>query len=236
LKRSLARLTLAAVALCLPLAAAAAMIVPVSQTRTVSAFAQVGGGVPASGSFSAPDFGPWNQAAGGTAYHPAGPAYFAVSSVRQTSTIEDDRLSSGVTSEMYYAYTYDAPLTQDSLFDVTFDLLEPARFSLVNSVLLDPEPNLLFGEQLVTLMDENGDVVVQRNAFNLPHPGFIPPAFTGMLAAGRYRVVADWNRFFHDRSAPMTGNFDLVFTPIPEPGTALLLAFGLATVAARRRS
>ena len=65
-----------AVALGFPLyTAATPLIVPVSRTRSVSAFAQIAatGSTPVSSSFSASDFAPWNQGAGATSYHPAGP-------------------------------------------------------------------------------------------------------------------------------------------------------------------
>ena len=233
------RTAAAALALVLgsPLAASAAMIVAVSQNRSVSASAQVIGGPLVSNSFSAGDFGVFDQSAGGISNHPAGPGWYVQSGVRQKSTIGPDSLSAHL--QVGFAAPFGTPIGSaqtQSLFDVTFDLLESANFELGNGK--EPSP---FGSGLhvVTLRNESGQVIAQ------PGSGYYFPqgsddllawasVVSGVLAPGRYRLTAEWNQGVPADPGSLNAAVVMLFTPIPEPGTALLVALGLGALAARR--
>jgi hypothetical protein len=226
-----------ALALGSPLAAAAATIVPVSQTRSVSAFAQISapGGLPVSQSFSASNFDPWNQGAFATSFHPEGPGFYVSNSVTQTSSIGDTRLQADITASFDWQ-GFDGTVNTHSLFDITFDLLTPASYQLGNgqvAFLISP------GSHVVTLRDENG-VVLAQPASDMYPPlspdlvGWMSVA-SGVLAPGRYRLTAEWNNGFASDPGTWNASALLLLTPIPEPGTALLLALGLGALAAGRR-
>ena len=230
-------LVVAAAALCLPLAAGATMIVPVSQTRSVSASAQVSGGPLVSSSFSASDFGVFDQVAGATSVHPAGPGWYVSTGVGQTSTIGEDRLTAHL--EIGFEWPFGSPgetAQTQSLFDVTFDLLGPASYELGNG----KDPNSFgSGTHVVTLRNESGQVIAQPFAGHyFPHGsddllGWFSVA-SGVLAPGRYRMTAEWNQGFPPDSGSWDAAAVLLLTPIPEPGTALLLGLGLGALGARR--
>jgi hypothetical protein len=220
-----------------PLAAFAAMIVPVSQTRSVTASAQVSGGPLSSSSFSASDFGLFDQTASAESVHPSGPGWRVGTSVSQLSTIGADRLTAHL--EIGYGAPFGTPvgsaLTQ-SLFDVTFDLLESANYQLGNG----KDPNSFgSGSHVVTLRNESGQVIAQPGAGHyFPHGSDDLLAWTsvasGVLAPGRYRLTAEWNQGVPADPDSWDAAVVMLFTPIPEPGSALLVALGLGALAARR--
>jgi len=239
------RISLAAlvVSLC-PLAAAAALIVPVSQTRTVSAFAQISapGGLPSSSSYSAGDFGPWSQTAGATSYHPAGPGWYVGNSVRQTSTIGEDRLSAFVTGSFGGAGgvygPYGGTVDTQSLYDITFDVLEPVTYQLWNGIVQNSQFGG-FGSHVVTLRNESGQVIAQPFAVDILPPGSNDAsawmyAPSSVLSPGRYRVTAQWDGGYAADPGSWDAGMAMRFTAIPEPGTALLVALGLVALVARR--
>jgi hypothetical protein len=220
-----------------PLAAAAALIVPVSQTRSVSASAQITGGPLVTSSFSASDFGVFDQVASANSVHPAGPGWFVATGVGQTSTIGEDRLSAHL--EIGFSWPFGAPggsASTQSIFDVTFDLLESANFELGNG----KDPNSFgSGSHVVTLRNESGLVIAQPFAgYYFPHGSDDLLAWTsvasGVLQPGRYRLTAEWNQGFPADPGSWDAAAVLLFTPIPEPGAALLLALGLGLLTARR--
>lgn len=201
-----------------PSASVAALIVPVSQSRTVTASASHPFGTPSSDSESAPDFGPFD----GSAY--ASSSYFAdivAASAQQTSTIGPDGIGLMVDGTAYFGL-YGGTATATSSFDVTFDLLVASEFSLFYESISN-----FFVTTSGALLDSDGGVVVQLSGFT---------AETGMLDPGRYRLQA----FATAQQAPdsfegnVFQNLTLELTPIPEPSTALLLACGFAALVARR--
>jgi hypothetical protein len=231
-------LPVAVAAISLPLAAGAAMIVPVSQTRTVTASARVTGGPLVTSSFSAADFSPWDETAGAESVHPTGPGWYYRTGVSQTSTLGEDRLSAHL--QVSFGTSFSGPGgtgSAVSLFDVTFDLLESANYQLGNGL----EP-FLFGSGLhvVRLRNESGQVIAQ------PLPGYYYPpgsddllawtsVVSGVLPAGRYRLTSEWSGYPLDPGS-LNAAAVLLFTPIPEPGSALLVALGLGALAARKKS
>jgi hypothetical protein len=225
-----------AVACSIPLAATAALIVPVSQTRSVTAFADADPGDPSSSSFSAGDFGTFQKSASAHSAYPSASGWYFSNGISQTSTIGEDRLTANLTASYDHVFANGTAYTR-SLFDVTFDLLEPASYTLGNGEAASFNFGVL-PPHTVTLRDELGQVIAQPRADYYPFgsSSFVGWASvrSGVLAPGRYRMTAEWYQ-------PSPGDPDswrasalLVLTPIPEPGTALLVALGLGGLAARR--
>lgn len=238
MKRSRARLTLSglAVVLCFPVAAAATLIVPVSQTRSVTAFADADPGDPASSSFSAADFGTFDQTASATSYYPGSVSWYISNSVRQTSTIEDARLTSVLSGSFTWQIVGGTTSTQ-SIFDVTFDLTAPASYQLANG---QEAYQFGYGTHVVTLRDANGQVIAQP-PWNVYVPGSTDPDYflsvsSGVLQPGRYRLTAQWDRGFPGDPGQWDAAAVLSLTEIPEPGTSLIVVGGLLGLAGWRRA
>jgi hypothetical protein len=208
--------------------------VPVSQTRSVSASAHVTGGDPSSQAFSASGFGAFDQTASAFSSNPSqGQLTGTSATIRQQSVIEDTLLLADLNGHMLYTLSV-GPTSTQSVFDVTFDLTAPASYFLTNGQESSP-----WGTHAVTLYDAS-DLVLA----SLPSGGYFPPGYpeiapgvAGVLAPGRYRMKAQFDR---DRASDFIGEgriraaASLRFTPIPEPGSALLLALGLGALGARR--
>jgi hypothetical protein len=159
--------------------------------------------------------------------------------VSQTSTIGEDRLSAHVAGSFGgfggVFGPYPGTVDTQSLYDITFDLLEPANFQLGNGV----EPVGGFGSHVVTLRNESGQVIAQPAALYYYPPGSDDllawqSVVSGVLDPGRYRLTAHWDGGFAADPGSWTAGAVLRFTPVPEPGTALLVALGLVALAARR--
>jgi hypothetical protein len=220
-----------------PLAVAATLIVPVSQTRSVTAFADADPGDPSFSSFSAADFGTFDQTASATSFYPGSPVWRISNSVRQTSTIEDARLTAALSGSFTWQVVGGTTYTQ-SIFDVTFDLTALANYQLGNGQVA-----YQFGEgtHVVTLRDANGQVIAQP-PWNYYPPGSTDPLVgwlsvsSGVLQPGRYRLTAQWDRGFPGDSGEWNAAAVLSLTEIPEPGTGLLVIAGLLGFAGWRRN
>ncbi len=208
----------------LPLAASAATIVPVSQTRSVSAFADGNPGAPASASFAASDFAPFNRTAVATSYqNPSdtfGPRIEAL--INQTSSIEDARIRM-TTNGYLFTISLGGTGSVQTVFDVTFDLTLPSTYTIPSLIVRNG------GTWAWALTDSNDVVLASQSG-----------GFAGTLAPGRYRLNAQFDKSNLGSSAAsgdggFNGFVDLRVTVIPEPGTAALLALGLGSLAARRR-
>ena len=128
---SLARLLLGGLLVAWPAAAAATLIAPVSQTRTVDAYAVASGGSPSSSaSYAAPDFANVNRTVsagfGDPTFNPDGSQFCCrwTSQLKQTSQIESDRLHVQADGALYYTDTVRGPVqgSATSVFDVVFDV------------------------------------------------------------------------------------------------------------------
>ena len=215
---------------------AGALTTATAQARSVSASAQVSNGPASSQSFSASDFAPFDQTAYAYSQQPntAGCCYVA-SSIRQTSSIEDGHFSATLTGNMSYN-TIGGPATTQSIYDVVFALSAASNYKISNGFRTYGS----YGSHVVTLWDENGQVIVQTYGNYYP-PGSQPgdlgfPSVSGTLGPGTYRFTAQWDRNTPTDFGP-ENQFDAVadlrFTAIPEPTTASLFALGLGMLGAR---
>ena len=226
-----------------PLAAAASLIVPVSQTRSVSQVVQYDNGlrtgVPASSTQSADDFAPFNKTASAISFDPLNSGSYVQGQVGQVSSIGDHTLVSESSGYMIRSFTGVGTGSQQSVFDVTFDLTDEANYRVANGAGLDSS---YLGTQVVTLWDANGNLISKPTA--QVYPAGYPDDLSmggvgGVLQPGRYRLRAEWNRTAVADQFEWPPGFHvaayLTFTPIPEPGTSLLVALGLGGLAARRQ-
>ena len=205
---STAVLVLAAVA---PLAARAATIVPVSQSYSVSAMVDPSG-APGPITDTESSSTPGSLRATSFAAHPTFPGFVASATITQTSLITDSRIY--ITwFGTNYRYGYGDAVGSEGHVDVIFDLSVPSTFTYWDGYS---------GVGLFTrsLTDSSGSQV--------PY---------GQLPAGRYRLTSDVIGASGATSGPegsINNWLDLRFTPVPEPGTALLVALGLGALAVRR--
>ena len=203
--------TALALAAVVQLAAAATPIVPVSQSYSVSAMVDPTG-PPAPITDMESSSAPGRLDAGAFAAHPTFPGFTARASIEQTTLLTDSRIY--ITwFGTNYRYGYGDAVGSEGHVDVVFDLSVPSTFTYWDGYS---------GVGLFTrsLTDSSGSQV--------PY---------GQLPAGRYRLTADVIGASFATSGPegsINNWLDLTFTPIPEPGTALLVVFGLGALAARR--
>lgn len=212
---------LSTVVLCLvalsPSASVAALIDPVSQTRTVTAATTHPFGTPSSSSMSAPDFGPFD----GYASARSGSGDYAEASVRQISTIGTDHIDLSVNGLTLFG-TFGGTATASSLFDVTFDLLVESDYELFHQGTQNQ-----FVSANGTLSDSGGVIAtLYANTY-----------FSGTLSPGRYRLQlsAAGSGAFDYFDGSIYQNMNLAFTAVPEPATAWLVASGLLVLAATRK-
>ncbi len=128
-----------------------------------------------------------------------------------------------------------------SLFDVEFDLAGPHRFSLTGLVgvnRLEEAPGSGgFGEVDFSLVTQSlsGEILVIGDGLRF---GSRELNFSGILPGGRHRLFAEafTESVSNGQLARHTPSFDLEFalTPVPEPGTWLLMGGGLLGLASKR--
>jgi hypothetical protein len=213
-----------------PIGAAAQLVDPISQTRTVSATADNNPGTPNSVSHSAPGFGAFNATAGAYSFDPnldptgAIRCCGLVSSLTHRSIIEPTRLWVDGTGAMYYQQLGGGTASTSLLYDVTFDLTAPSSYGVITFF-----QSVYGGTFSATLWDHTNAVVFSIGGFQ---------GRAGTLMPGQYRFEVLLSRNGVGVDVP-DGSFqgwaDMTFTLIPEPGTASLLGLGLALLAARRR-
>jgi hypothetical protein len=177
----------------------AQLIVPVSQTRSVTAEASSPNGSPSSNSAAAPDFAPFDRtvyASSGTWTPPAR------ASARQTSAIGADRITVGVNLSAYYDYG-GGTARATSVFDVTFDLPDGLDYQLWSSGGGYRPPQMV-------LSGPEGEIT------HLSGPGSV----TGTLPPGRYRLQSTAIQTEGDDQLTGTtqSSFDFSkYTPPPPP-------------------
>jgi hypothetical protein len=213
-----------------PIGAAAQLVDPISQTRSVSATADNNPGAPSSLSHSAPGFGAFDATAGAYSFDPGlDPTgglgcCGTVSSLRQRSTIEADRLWVDGTGAMYYQELGGGTASTSLVYDVSFDLTAPSSYEVVTFLQTG-----YAGTFSATLWDASNAVVFSLGGFQFRNGTLLPGLYRFEVLLSRNAVGVDSADGFFQ------GWADLNFTLIPEPGTASLLGMGLALLAARRR-
>jgi hypothetical protein len=200
-----------------PSASRATTIVPVAQTRSVTATASHPFGTPSSQSQSASDFGPFN---GHARADSVSGGDRTTADITQTSTIGTDRIDLVVDGRIDIG-VFGGPDTgtASSLLDVTFDLTVASQYALSHAITFTGN------DVRVRLSDAQG-VLVELLGFGVRG---------GLLAPGRYRVEAlfDADGVAGGRQF-LSQEVTLLFTLVPEPSTAALLLSGIALLAARR--
>jgi hypothetical protein len=126
-----------------------------------------------------------------------------------------------------------------SLIDVDFDLTSPHRFDLLVQLAVSRMEEFPgsggFGEADFVLSSDDVAIVADGLRF-----GSRQREAAGILPAGSYRLYAE--AFTESVSSVLftshtpTFDLELSLTPVPEPGSLLLLGGGCAALAARRRS
>jgi Thrombospondin type 3 repeat len=152
-----------------------AQIVPVSQTRTITAEASHPLGTPSFASASAPDFGPFDESVSARS-EGLGVGDVASAAVAQNSTIGDDLITLTVDGmALFSSFSGQGTATATSTFDVTFDLVTESDFSLFYF-----GDETIFVTALGALSDSEGVIV--------DFGGGGPRAEQGILSPGRYRL------------------------------------------------
>lgn len=205
--------------------AAPALAMPigyVSQTRTVDASAQAGGGPAAANSAAAPDFGPFSDSANASSMgmvivFPTGAAAFA----SQTSSLGAASITLSGSANAEVGQEGDASGT--STFSVQFAVAVPVTFTASGSLSASG-----FAMSQVRLTGPGGTVFSQT-LIPFIFPDTLPIAEVGMLQPGTYDLFAEAETNANPGMTPLDASFAFSFdvVAVPEPGTAALLALGL---------
>jgi hypothetical protein len=214
--------------------AEADLIVPVSQTRTVSAFAfdcDPGGNCSTdSQSESAPDFGMFASSV--TAQVDVNGLLSA--SAQQLSSLGSDAVSAVVRSDadpIQFATFGSRQAT--SRFEFTFDVLQALPFTLYGyGEVRESDPGPVAFARLALTGGPGNQTIVDVYALDEGGFGLFPNE--GVLVPGRYTLIAEAQ--FRTDFPGVSAYADFEFGVVPEPSTGLLLAGGLLALAARRRS
>ena len=192
--------------------AQAALTSPTAQTRRVSA------GI---NSVSTPSgvFGPFNE------YVSAPPEQ--IGSARQTSSISDTvvQYSSSISSNNGNERRYGA--TVETFFSYSFQLLQPANYSLTYS-------RTLINNGILNMNFIGPGLFVEDFPFT---PNSYSHVYSGLLSPGSYGLSYQQSTGPGpgDQRAGGTGQFTLTLTPLPEPASLLLLSCGSVLLLCRRR-
>ena len=215
---------------------AAALTTVISQSRSVSASAEVYNGPPVSQSFSASDSGPFDQVASAHSQQ-AGTfqCCYVSAGIRQRSAIEEGHFYAVLGGSMSWDQ-FSGPAMTQSIYDVTFDLDAPSNYWIMNGL----NQYFSWGTHEVTLRDEDGQVISRTVGFGYS-PGTQPGEFfygatSAILAPGRYRFTAQFDRgyatnFYSENQ--FEGIAELRLRAIPEPATGTLLGLGLGAISLR---
>jgi hypothetical protein len=221
-------------------AAGAALINPVSQTRTIFAEANGYDGsnwIRDSQTDGAPDFGLFDSAVTAQVDIPGGTV---IASATQLSAIGSASVSARGSAVAHFGPDFSFSVTTaHSDFELTFDVLQPLTFVLTGYVVVS-SPFLLptQGEAGVTLRGGPGNQMIVQ--FGIADFGHQFGYGEGELLPGQYTLTAN-SRIFNDwivdgyGSDPLSASYEFDLSVVPEPATGLLLAGGLLALAIRRR-
>jgi hypothetical protein len=118
-----------------------------------------------------------------------------------------------------------------SHYDLSFQVTEGSSFTLFSTAIFEfPAATLS-----ITLFDPNGVALVDEDRSGAGTPVV---SEVGVVVPGLHRLLIELTRTGSTSEIlPGAGyslNFDLSFTPIPEPSAAALLMLGLVALARRR--
>ena len=160
-------------------------------------------------------------------------SYDQLANAYQDSLISEGQLSG--TGTVWRLGQYDSA---SSRYTVTFDASEATLYGLTvdNGIHFTLGYNW-FANASITLnrVDPNDSTVILQtiHSLSLP-PGGSDISLEGILAPGTY-VLDYWLRVTSSHNAAEPATVAFSFLPIPEPGTALLVATGLLGLAYRQR-
>jgi hypothetical protein len=216
----------------------AALINPISQSRSVSAQARVvifptGASDFDSASDAAPDFGPFqsqvtaNAAIGGTT---------ASASASQSSVIGSDRISGSGSTDANSGAAVDIGEGEGvSSVSIRFEVPEDVVFQL--EVVLFFQFMIPGNQRTDAWFELRGgpDDQIIASWRSVPDSFFFSDIIGGVLLAGEYDLQAN-AAAFAEAGDTAHGQFYFDLVVVPEPSTGLLLASGLLVLGALRRS
>jgi hypothetical protein len=211
-----------ALAVCLAASRAEAQIIPVSQSRTVSALWTGGDDI----SVSAPDFGIFTNSVYQSHTNPGSQA--AIATASQNSRIGSSVITASGSSSTHATQSGRLP-AGESAFSVTFDLATTCSYALSGSTPWANVDSTDQGYSWVRLSGP-GATIFQAGPFAYP-TSF---STSGILDAGEYMISAD-GRSFGNHGTSCSFSLMLSVTTIPEPSTWALVGMSALILLARAR-
>jgi len=151
-----------------------------------------------------------------------------------------DVLSGHATGTAFGDTSADGDTYSTSEFSIGFRVDRPGASIDLSGLLETIAPFLVVAGEASVELRSGSEVLYQRSVDIDPTCCSLPTpfAFSSLLADGTYQLTALASGFSGIPGNSVEGRFSLDFTvtePVPEPGTALLVALGAAGLAACRR-